>query len=304
LDKDQRPGKSLSIQGFTMLVRHTILLLLALPGVTFCLGCSSGGASPAADGAGTSSEQAAAPKGGLTPLPAKAKDAKKGDQGDSQSPPPAADAKGEATSGANASQPPTEADAAPPVDVQALLPELAAGFQSPFSVQVFEAAEKFRHLPAEARRNVLAELSAHESANVRHNAWRAFATWATREDVPTLIAALQSPHEDVHTAALELIARFPNEETIGVLTKLLEDGAFRERAEALLVRVGPAAEGAVLVYIDHMDAALRSASWRVLGEIGTRKSLLALERLATQQPFQKDAELKGVLSKIRERLRK
>ena len=288
-----------------MLVRHTTLLLPALLAVTFCLGCSSGGTSPAADGAAANGDQPQEVKGGLTPLPPKAKDAEKGDQAAAkdQLSPSAERTKESGAGSAATGQPPSEADS-PPVDVKSLLPELIAGFQSPYSVHVFESAEKLRQLPSQARREVLAELSAHESANVRQNAWRAFATWATREDVPTLIAALQSPHEDVHTAALDLIARFPSGETIGVLTKLLEDAAFRERAEALLVRVGPAAEGALLSYIDHADAGLRSASWRVLGEIGTRKSLLSLERVATQTQFQKDAELKGVLAKIRERLRK
>jgi hypothetical protein len=282
-----------------MAVRKTTLLLCVLLAVTFCLGCSSRGAS--ADNAAAGKQAAT---GGLTPVPADTKDGKGDEQAAKGPPAPAAEGTGTSAGSAVADKQPAEADAPPPVDVPSLLPELVAGFRSPYSVQVFEAAERFRQLPPETRRNVLAELSAHDSAHVRHNAWRAFATWATRDDVPTLIAALQSPHEDVHTAALELIARFPSDETIGVLTKLLEDGAFRERAEALLIRVGPAAEGPLLGYINHTDAGLRSASWRVLGEIGTRKSLVALERLVTQPQFQKDAELKGVLGKIRDRLRK
>ncbi|MEX2026668.1 MAG: HEAT repeat domain-containing protein, partial [Pirellulaceae bacterium] len=184
------------------------------------------------------------------------------------------------------------------------VPALIAGFQSPYSVRVFETTEQFRKLPADVRRSVLAELSAHDDASVRHNAWRAFATWATREDVPTLIAALECPQADVRTAALALLARFPNAETIGVLTKVLEDPLRRERAEELLVSVGPAAEQALLVYITHTDAGLRSAAWRILGQIGTRKGLLLLKQAATQADFQKDPELKGAMERIRERLRR
>jgi len=288
-----------------MSVRQTTLLLLAALAVTFCPGCWSRSAPSPAATSGTDGDPKAKTEG-LTPLSEKTKDG----PGEEKSAPKdekssATDSSKQTKAGSTGQDPqPAGAEAGPPVDLKSLLPELVAGFRSPYSVEVFQAAEKLRQLPPEARRNALAELSAHESANVRENAWRAFATWATREDVPTLIAALQSPHEDVHTAALELMAQFPNVETIGVLTKLLPDGNFRERAEALLIRVGPAAEGAILAYIDHTDAALRSASWRVLGEIGTRKSLLALERLATQQQFQNDAELQGSLAKIRERLRR
>jgi hypothetical protein len=183
------------------------------------------------------------------------------------------------------------------------MPALTAGFQSPYAIRTYEATEHFRKLPADVRRNVLGELSAHDSAAVRQNAWRAFSTWATRDDVPTLIAALESPHEDVRAAALALMARFPNAETIGVLTKVLEDPLRRERAEELLVSVGPAAEQALLVYITHADPGLRTAAWRILGQIGTRKSLLMLEQAATQAELQKDTELKGAIERIRERLR-
>ncbi|HUE71698.1 MAG TPA: HEAT repeat domain-containing protein [Pirellulaceae bacterium] len=184
------------------------------------------------------------------------------------------------------------------------VPALIAGFQSAYSVRVFETTEQFRKLPADVRRSVLAELSAQEDASVRHNAWRAFAAWAAREDVPTLIAALESPYEDVRSAALALLARFPNAETIGVLTKVLEDPLRRERAEELLVSVGPAAEQALLAYVTHTDAGLRTAAWRILGQIGTRKSLLLLEQAATQADFQKDPELKDAMQRIRERLRR
>lgn len=240
---------------------------------------------------------------------------------ESAPPAPAADAKaagGPAKSPAasnkkgTAGSPPT-ADASktgatkpaePPVDLAKVVPGLITGFQSSYSAKVFAAAEQFRQLPPEAQRNALAQLSANESASVRHNAWRAFSSWATREDVPTLKAALESPHEEVRIAALELLARFPNDETIDVLTQKMQDPALRERAESLLVRVGPAAEGAVLDYASHSDAGLRAAAWRVLGRIGTRKSLLSLEQLATQPQFQQAAELKDVLKEIRARLRK
>jgi HEAT repeat protein len=194
-------------------------------------------------------------------------------------------------------------EAGDPPPTTADMPALIDGFQSQNPVRVFETTEQFRKLPADVRRTVLAELSAHESDSVRHHAWRAFAAWATRDDVPTLIAALQSPHEEVRAAALALLARFPNADTIGVLTKSLEDPAGRERAEELLIRAGPTVETAVLTYVAHADAGLRGSAWRILGQIGSRKSLLELERVATQADYQKDAELKAAIGRIRERLR-
>ncbi len=256
--------------------------------VVMCLlaGCSSQAGAPTEAGAAGLKPAASAEKG-------------KPSESDASSVPPAPSPQGapEKVAASDADQ--TQAEP-PAADVPAMI----EGFQSPSSVRVFTATEQFRKLPADVRRNVLTELSAQDSASVRHHAWRAFATWATRDDVPTLIAALASPHDDVREAALALLARFPNAETIGVLTGLLEDPASRERAEELLVGVGPAAEQALLEYAAHMDAGLRSAAWRILGQIGGRKSLLRLEQVATQGDYQKDPVLQSALEQIRERLRK
>ena len=222
-----------------------------------------------------------------------------------KAPPTEASKDGKQTKSAPVAAPASDGDssaAEPPPTAD--LPALVAGLQSPHSIRVFETTEQLRKLPADVRHSVLAELSAQENATVRQNAWRAFATWATREDVPALIAALESPHEDVRSAALSLLARFPNAQTLELLTKALEDPLSRERAEELLVSVGPATELPVLAYIAHADDGLRSAAWRILGRVGTRKSLLELGRLATQSQFQNNAELQAAMAQIRERLRK
>ncbi len=184
------------------------------------------------------------------------------------------------------------------------LESLVTGLQSTVATQVFTAGEYFRQIPAGQRREVLLNLCKHADPNVRGNTWRVFSTVATKEDLATLSEALLSPFNDVRIAALENMARFPNDQTIGVLTKLLENPDDRELAAGLLSKIGPACEAAVLPYATHADANIRRAAWDVLVDAGTRKSVQALEQLTTLPQFQKDEPLKRSLEKLRERLRK
>jgi hypothetical protein len=197
----------------------------------------------------------------------------------------------------------TDAEEAPE-RIEVNLESLVARLQSTEATNVFTAGEYFRQIPPLQRREVLLELSKHTDPNVRGNVWRVYSTVATKDDLATLSEALQSPYSDVRIAALETLARFPNEQTIGLLTKLLENPDYRELAAGLLSKIGPACEAAVLPYATHANAAIRRAAWDVLVHAGTRKSVQALEQMTTLPQYQKEEPLKRSLEQLRERLRK
>lgn len=264
----------------------TGLLVALLMGVT---GCSSNTPDEAASGttpAGTSPAASTAPfvapgapiaaPGSAAPLPAN----------------PGAPVKAEVS----------KEEEKPPEPVVVDMEGLVAGLQSTNAPQVFASCEFFRQIPAAQRREVLAQLSASESVNVRGNTWRTFKTVATKDDIPTLITALQSPYPDVQIAAVEIMARFPNEQTIGVLTKLLESPEYRELGVGLLSGIGPACEAAVLPYATHADAGLRTSAWSLLAEVGTRKSVTLLDGLTSQAEYQKDETLHRALARLHKRL--
>lgn len=225
---------------------------------------------------------------------------------------PATGAPAEAPPGTPAAAPPaaspetTEDGEAPkpPERIQVDLESLVAGLQSPVAARVFTAGESFRQIPVAQRREVLLELSRHTDPNVRGSVWRVYTTVATKDDLATLSEALQSEFSDVRIASHEAMARFPNDQTIGVLTKLLESPDDRQLAVGLLSKIGPACESAVLPYATHADAAIRRAAWDVLIHAGTRKSVQTLEQLTTQPQYEKDGALKRSLEQLRERLRK
>jgi hypothetical protein len=258
-------------------------------------GCSSG--QPAATGEGAGAVPVAAPGGetaGASPVavtPAGAPPGTPAEPEKSKEP-----EKGEKTDEKEAPKPPERIE----VDLESLV----AGLQSTIPTQVFTAGEYFRQIPAAQRREVLLELSKHTDPNVRGNAWRVFSTVATKEDLDPLSEALKSQYSDVKMAALETMARLPNDETIGVLTKQLENPDYREFAAGLLAKIGPACETAVLPYATHANPAIRRAVWEVLVHAGSRKSVQALEQLTTQPQYQKEESLKRSLEQLRERLRK
>jgi hypothetical protein len=273
-----------------------LLCFMAAFSLAFYGGCSSG--QPKATEEGAAAVPVAAPGGktaGASPVmvtptgappgtppaePEKSKEAEKGEKKDEKESPK------------------------PPERIEVDLESLAAGLQSTVPTQVFTAGEFFRQIPADQRRDVLLELSKNADPNVRGNVWRVYTTVANKEDLDTLRETLQSPYSDVKMAALETMARLPNDQTIGVLTKLLENPDYREFAAGLLSKIGPACETAVLPYATHADAAIRRAAWDVLVHAGSRKSVQALEQLTTQPQYQKEEPLKRSLEQLRERLRK
>lgn len=198
-----------------------------------------------------------------------------------------------------------EKEAPQPLErIEVNLESLIAGLQSTTATQVYTAGEYFRQIPVAQRRGVLLQLSQHADPNVRGNAWRVYTTVATKDDLATLSEAMKSPFGDVRIAALETVARFPNEQTVGMLAKLLEDPDYRDLAAGLLSKIGPACEAAVLPYAGHADPRIRRAAWDVLVHAGSRKGVQALEQLTTLPQNQKDETLKRSLDELRERLRK
>lgn len=270
-------------------------IFAALVSMALLAGCSS---SPSDSPASAEADPSAAPPAA----------------GDGGSTPPAPGAPAETPPGAPAAAPPEKPPEPektdekepppPPQRIEVDLESLATGLQSSVAIQVFTAGEYFRQIPVAQRREVLLELSNHADANVRGNAWRVFTTVATKDDLATLIEALQNPNSDVRIAALETMARFPNDETVAELTKRLENPDYRQLAVGLLSKIGPACEGAVLPYATHADPTIRRAAWDVLVHAGSRKSVQALEQLTTLPQYQKEEVLKRSLERLRERLRK
>jgi len=84
----------------------------------------------------------------------------------------------------------------------------------------------------------------------------------------------------VALAAFRGLGRLQDPKAAEAVAKRLPYVEDRAPAAGALIQMGPAAENAVLEYVDHADAAVRMEACRILGAVGTEKSLERLMPLS------------------------
>ena len=115
---------------------------------------------------------------------------------------------------------------------------------------------------------------------VRAAAVEALAVWHTPEALPKLIESAADPDWTVRLAAFRALGKLDDAraaEAVAARLAVIEDRGAAGRA---LIEMGPAAEDAVLEYVEHADPAVRTEACRVLGSVGTEKSLPKLTPLS------------------------
>lgn len=117
----------------------------------------------------------------------------------------------------------------------------------------------------------------HELPSMRQCAAEALVVWGTKENVPSLIRALDDDWPFVSRAAAEALARLKDE----------------------LRALGPAVEMAVAERLRHEDASVRRAACKLLQDIGTQQSISALEN-ATKDFFT-EKEARAAIQAIKAR---
>jgi HEAT repeat protein len=109
---------------------------------------------------------------------------------------------------------------------------------------------------------VLAGLLDNLSPRVNGLALRALKLWATRDCLPQLVefarrqekAAPSKEVAAIRSVLIDVLAQFPDETAAEAIAPQLKDAANRAKAAQALVKLGPAATGAVLHYLNYPDA--------------------------------------------------
>ncbi len=117
----------------------------------------------------------------------------------------------------------------------------------------------------------------------RAEAVETYGAWATKENVPTLLAVLKDKEMFVRPKAIEALTRLKDERAIEPFAERLQDPAERGSAAKALKSFGPAAEKAVLARLDHPDIWTRIEACHILREIGTQQSIAPMQRLANDK---------------------
>ncbi len=165
-------------------------------------------------------------------------------------------------------------------------------------------AEKKKQRPnAKIAKALEALMLGDESATVRADAARAMKNWATEENVPALIKAINDKWPPVGDGAIEALCRFSPAQAINPVAQRLAQRRGRGPAAEFLKAMGPDAEDAVLHVIENsQDAWVRSGAIEVLGDIGTKKSLPTLEKAVADDNWMVNGSARKALAAIKARL--
>jgi HEAT repeat protein len=128
----------------------------------------------------------------------------------------------------------------------------------------------------------------------------ALGTWGGAEDVPKLIAMLEG-NMIVRQAAITALGKHPDQRGAEAVAQHMSDTQTRRQAGQALRSMGAAAEAAVAPLLDHADWIVQLEAAKILGAIGTEKSIAPLEAFRANSRGSGIAEADKAIKAIRER---
>ena len=142
--------------------------------------------------------------------------------------------------------------------------------------------------PVPARREEVAALLdpllGAKNESVRNSALNAVKKWGTQKNVPTLLKMLEWKSLGDRWAAMGALGEIGgSKEAAEAVAKLMADKEDMLTATHALEKMGPVAEDAVWPHVGSSDRQLHSNACRVLGAVGTEKSLAKLQPLIKKE---------------------
>jgi hypothetical protein len=140
-----------------------------------------------------------------------------------------------------------------------------------------------------------------QESSVRGRAADALANWATEELAPRMMIEMVGNRPALKKGSIVALGRLQYEKAIPCLIRYLESNIERPKVTEALVAMGPKAEAAVLKVLDNKDqGAVRQACF-ILMQIGTSKSLPALERITRSKKKDTAATAASAIEAIQDR---
>ncbi len=112
----------------------------------------------------------------------------------------------------------------------------------------------------------------------RQNIAKALATWADKGSVGALLKALEDDHFPVRWDAISALGRIQDARAVEPLVGMVKSGKDKQQAAIALKAIGPIAESAVLTLLKSTVIDQRREAAQILKQIGTAKSVAALEK--------------------------
>ena len=188
-------------------------------------------------------------------------------------------------------------------EIAAAAADLASGNAQTVAAALKLLGEKKPAQPNQKAASALESVMLHgDNVRSRGEAAKAMKNWATSQNVPGLIKAMEDDWPPVRSGAMEALAAFCPKQATKAVAAQLSNMMTRGAAIKFLKAIGPEAESAVLPYLkDAKDAFLCADVCNLLGAIGTGKSLPALEKAAKDDNWMIKGAPKKALAAIKAR---
>jgi predicted Zn finger-like uncharacterized protein len=124
--------------------------------------------------------------------------------------------------------------------------------------------------------------------------------WGTKETLPILLDALGKP--ETRKAALRALGYLKDESTLETIADCLSQADGQGEAVQALKVFGPAAEDTVLKRLNHPEHRVREVACQILKDVGTQKSLPALQRIVDNKERGVEFWAKVAIDEINRRL--
>ncbi len=160
--------------------------------------------------------------------------------------------------------------------------------------------------PTVSRRDEVSEvLDAYlleKSFSARASALRAVRVWGTNRNLPSLVQLLKTGQSASERARImDALTALRSPEAAEVLAERLRTSGDRTAAAKALRTIGPVAEDAVLRLLSDPGADVRAEACKVLGDIGSQKSIDALKPLTANGDAATQRSARAALEKLRTR---
>ncbi|HKB03228.1 MAG TPA: protein kinase [Gemmataceae bacterium] len=190
---------------------------------------------------------------------------------------------------------------APPIGGDAYFQKLWADLHGADYFTRKAAIERLANMqPNDQRAKVapkLAELTTDESPFIRWPAVKALGAWGTKDDLPALMRALAHKDTSTRREALKVIGRFRDARTLEPVIQCFRERSTRTDAGQALRAMGTMSEPDVLRLLDDDDLFLKRDAIEVLTDIGTEKSVPALENVRASRDIHYSVHLAGPAEK-------
>jgi hypothetical protein len=193
--------------------------------------------------------------------------------------------------------------AAPPTAEQReqILADLVSNQSSRFLKRLMELQRKSPRQPDEGMAAALEVYLVAEDKSHRFMAAKALENWATNKSTAALLTALDDDFNIVSGSAMKALGRLRAKEAAEPIAAKLSDQRNRVAASRALLVLGSIAEEPVLKQLKHSEWQVRYEACKILGTIGTEKSLQPLQDLADDKNALVKQTAKKAIQKVEER---